>query len=467
MKAFIQGFLVLIVIVLLYLFVTSIEPINNEQLLLEKERLEIQQKQLELESQQNYIQNQIKRREAFTSAFLLIIPSVVIGGVFFIFVTGGYFLIHTAHKRIENSQRAIDGLFALKQLEVNGVKVLVDPNKLAGSIGALTQDTILKSKPNLSNESLQLKLLETQEKGKTLRFLPEIKYTAHAKLLAGSYEKPLKQLEKEIDVYETPQPLLSASSSIDHLNTAIEKSDSQTWYIGQDVESGDLQGIDLGDIVHTGIVGATKTGKTSNAAVLMMYYALKNGYHVIAFDGKGGIDWQEYENYIEVFSVDYTNISKYVDRLCEIHGERLQRLQALGKSSFDQISGYKPKKILVFFEEFGYIMQSLKASDKKLYQATESKLSNLMRVSRCTDIYMCLIDQNPTKWPNTIKANVKLFIAFKLKGKLGTAIDEYHLDQLAPKGQCFIEGKKTNTWLVKPELPKLLTSVPTIKKRII
>lgn len=362
------------------------------------------------------------------------------------------------HKRIEQSHRQIDGSYALQWRTVGGVKTLIDPNKLAGGIGALTVDNVLGSKPSFDNPEQQLRLLEQENRKRLMQAMPEqsIKYAAQAKLLAGAYDRPQRQLEYHVVEEEiTPQPIVKYD-----LTQAINESDVDNWYVGQNPDDGHLYNLSINDVVHVGLVGATKTGKTSSTALLMMYYALKNRFLVIAFDGAGGVDWLPYQDYIEVYPVDYTTLPERVNQVVAIHERRMRKLQKLGVANIDEVKGQKVPHILVIFEEFGYMCQALEAADKKLFKETESKLSNLMRVSRKTGIHMLLVDQNPTRWSQVIKANVKLFIAYKLNGNLGGAINEYHLDKLKNKGQCSIENTFYDTWYTKGEINSLLKGLP-------
>lgn len=390
--------------------------------------------------------------EAYTRYIDIALGVVVFGGAGVIVVGLGY----VAHKRLESSNRAKDGMFALKWVVKDGVNYLINPNLATQSIAAITDE-------NLGNreyqQQRQMQVLQNQGRAQLAQAMSNqpVKYVAQAKMIAGAYDRqprlPDYHTEEDEEIEVTPIVRYD-------LIQAINESDVDSWYVGQNPDDGHLYNLSINDVVHVGLVGATKTGKTSSTALLMMYYALRNKFLVIAFDGAGGVDWLPYKDYIEVYPVDYTTLPERVNQIVALHERRMRKLQERGVANIDEVTGMKVPHILVIFEEFGYMCQALEAADKKLFKETESRLSNLMRVSRKTGIHFLLVDQNPTRWSQVIKANVKLFIAYKLNGNLGGAINEYHLDKLKNKGQCSIENTFYDTWYTKGEISKLLIDIP-------
>lgn len=299
------------------------------------------------------------------------------------------------------------------------------------------------------NRPLQQRLLEAlPDKG--------IKYAATAKFLAGGYERQWevvsepKQIEADV--------VVDVVSSVKQLSLleALKQSTVDSWMLGQNDTS--YCQINIYDLVHLGLIGATGTGKSSSTALLIMLHALKNGFHVIALDAKS-VDWTRYNTHIEAYATDYTTFPNQVDQLCALHDNRMLAVKNAGVSNIDELPS-KLNHILVILEEFGYLCQSLKSSDKQQYEQTISKLSNLMRVSRSSGINILIVDQKPNGWPNAVTANVKGFICYKLKGQLGNAIGEYHLDKLAAKGEFSYEGEAFKAWFTKAEIGDLLKRLP-------
>ena len=256
------------------------------------------------------------------------------------------------------------------------------------------------------------------------------KYIATAKFLSGHQWKvvndtPLLETTIEDEVIDVTPTVKQLS-----LPQAIKQSTSDNWLIGQNDSS--YCEINISDLVHIGLIGATKTGKTSSTALLYMVYALKHKWHVIALDGKDGIDWGKYSDYIECYPTTYTSFPIQIDQVCSLHAERMQLLKANQVSNIDEMEGLS--HVLVILEEFGYICDSLKAVNKKQYDITVNKLANLMRVSRATGIHFLIIDQKPNSWPSAVTANVKGWIGYRIKGRLANGVGLYYLDKLAPVG---------------------------------
>lgn len=289
------------------------------------------------------------------------------------------------------------------------------------------------------------------------------KYRSTAKVLGSSNQQwkviEPKQLETKdddiIDVIPTVKQL--------SLPEAIKQSTSDSWLIGQN-DYGQCQ-INIYDLVHLGLIGATGTGKSSSTALLIMLHALRNNFHVIALDAKS-VDWERYNSHIEAYSTDYLTFPNQVDQLCLIHEQRMIEVKNHGVSNIDELP-YKLPHVLVILEEFGYLCQSLKAANKQQYEQTISQLSNLMRVSRSSGINLLIVDQKPNGWHNSITANVKGFICYRIKGQLGNAIGEYHLDKLAAKGEFSYEGDAYRAWFTKADIQELLKGMSKSKVRLL
>lgn len=302
------------------------------------------------------------------------------------------------------------------------------------------------------NRPIQQRLLEAlPDKG--------IKYAATAKFLSGGWQviEP-KQIEATEDIVIDAIPTIKQLTLVE----AIKQSTDTNWTIGQNDTN--YCDINIYDLVHVGVIGATGTGKSSSTALLMMLQALKNNFHVIALDAKS-VDWERYNNHIEAYSTDYQSFPNQVDQLCLLHEQRMLLVKNAGVSNVDELEAIP--HVFVIMEEFGFLCQSLKAANKQQYEQTISKLSNLMRVSRSSGINFLIIDQKPNGWPNTITANVKGFICYRIKGQLGNAIGEYHLDRLAAKGEFSYEGEAYRAWFTKAEIDVLLKKQPKCKNSLL
>lgn len=411
-------------------------------------------RQIELVESQLRIREYDKRMKEVT----LVLPVFLYGSFFMVIGSFCLLVFWITHKRIENSNRQINGSFPLKWITFGRVKVLIDPNKLSQSFGALTPENVLNSKQAFAHEETQFRLVSNVDRNRLMQSLPEdgFKYAATGKFLAGAYDKQIKVVDNDMPLLEDAKSVATIS-----LQEAISQSNLESWVIGQNESS--YCTVSIFDLVHIGLIGATKTGKTSSTALLAMYYALKHGFHVIALDGKGGIDWGAYNAYAEVHTTTYETFSEQITQISVLHELRLKDLKRYGASTIDDVTEVNIPHILVILEEFGFICQSLKSANKRVYDDTISKLSNLMRVSRATGIHFLLIDQLSNSWPNTIIANIKGWVVYRIKGKLANNIGEYHLDNLAPVGEFSFEGTAYKAWFTKQHIDKLLQPFPKRK----
>jgi len=371
-------------------------------------------------------------------------------------------------KRRESWARAVDGTFALQHFNQAGQVWTVDPNKqIFGVIGQDKRTGQITTDANIVGPDRQLTYVMNVQKTRTVSAGNSgdgIRYAAHAKLLAGAYDKPIshipyEQLEAPDDLKELPsnwQPL----SLVD----AFNQSTPDKWLLGQNA-TGPCE-FNLFDVVHTGLLGATKCGKTSSTALLMALNAAKHGMKVIALDGAGGVDWKPYSNVFEVYETDYTMIGDQLNQIVKLHDTRTKALKLAGVPNIDELD-YQIPSLFVILEEFGRTMQSFKAANKKQYEATVTALSTLMRVSRKTGIYFLLIDQSMASWDQLIKPNIKDYISYHLGGNQGNAFNAYNLHELKPKGQFWNNGNVYDAWYTRGEVKPLLQNLPALRTKLL
>ena len=238
--------------------------------------------------------------------------------------------------------------------------------------------------------------------------------------------------------------------------------------MGQSLLTGDVSTINIREIVNLGIIGSTNTGKTASSGLLTAYYARKSGYHVIVFDAKNGIDWEPYNDTLEVHPTNQHIFLEQVRPIFELYQSRYQQATAQGKATAYDI-GLTP--ILIIFEEFGALCDGLKSKDKKEYDKVILALSRLLRVSRAGAIHFAFIDQDVSRWDKVIRSLIKYWIGYKLEGAAGHVLGMYKLSGLDNVGQFTSSSNKNDkfqAWHTKEELdfhglPKLTkTLLPVI-----
>jgi hypothetical protein len=378
---------------------------------------------------------------------------------------GGVYVWSIYDKRYESKLRAVDGTFALQTFKANGQLYVTDPNKAVfGVFGQDTRTGNLITDASMIGADRQLAYAATVQKTRTANAVTSgegFKHIATGKYLSGALDKPERTLEYAQVAEDTgsiaPWQALT-------LQQAFAQSTKDNWLLGQNEHS--ACSFNVLDVVHTGLLGATKTGKTSSTALLMALNAKRAGMHVIALDGAGGIDWSPYSNLFEVYETDYGTIGDQLDQIVKLHDLRMKELKRAGKPSIDELD-YTIPPVFVVLEEFGRTMQSYRAGNKKQYEITENALSILMRVSRKTGLHFLLIDQGMNGWSGEIKQNVKSYISYHLGGKQGYAFEAYNLQDLAPNGEFWCAGEVYKAWHTKPEIATLQKELQPAKFKLL
>lgn len=376
------------------------------------------------------------------------------------------------NKRMEAWNRQIDGSYALQWKTVggglfglNGVRVLLNPDKLATGMGALTVENVLKASPDFADDRKQLQFLEAQGRKQLAQAMDtsSIKYAAHAKLLAGTYDKTprieeYKLLEEKEEEYtETIEQI--------PLSTAIAESGKFDWYVGQYADSNSLAEFNFTKKPHVLVCGGTNCGKTSSTGYLLALYALKSKMHVVVFDGAGGADWQPFYNHVEFYEAYPEHLEMIVEQIGQLYMQRQTILKQNGVA--DNYTQDKPMQpIIIIIDELGYLLDGLKAKDKKLYKYVVDKFQALFRVVRKVGIHLVVIDQNANTIPQEILTNIKCIFAYRAEGLIGNAIKRYNLDKLKEQGQFDYQGKFVDAWYTKQFLNDFLPQCKPVRENV-
>jgi hypothetical protein len=65
--------------------------------------------------------------------------------------------------------------------------------------------------------------------------------------------------------------------------------------------------------------------------------AIKHDLHVIALDGKGGVDWAAYNTHLEAWPTDYTVMGDQLNQIVKIHNLRLKEIQRAGVTNLTEL----------------------------------------------------------------------------------------------------------------------------------
>ena len=399
---------------------------------------------------QNRIVHTEIRREQTTALYSQFSGIAVPMLIFLVISLTGLFIWRAYDLRQESWSRPVDGMFALQSL--GGWKV--DPAKqVTGIVGYDSSTKQLACDFQTIGVDRQLDYAKTIERTRTTIASTAnsgIKFSAQAKLAAGYYDRSHTVPALPESAITTPVALLS-------VNDAFSQSTANQWIVGQSKDTGATYSINPKETTHFGIVGATGTGKTAYMANLIMAYVLRFKQRFIVLDGKGGADWSKYQDVVEYQPVDYTNIGAIVGQLETQRQHRQHKLNELGINSIWQ-ADKPPKAVFVLFDEFGSVMDSLRLADKPQYKQVELMLGNLLRLSRSTGIYFIFCDQDPTKWPSSMAANLTDNLCFKLGGNKGSAVSEYNLSSLG-QGEFQVGNERYFTYPTYQVIDGLLSDI--------
>lgn len=438
----INGFLFLILAiglilgsVAIYAYVQAMSPVWAD--IAQKQA----QQDLDTKKQNDEIQihEEIQRAADWTEVQRMVLVIAVLGLGGWVF----YLMWERRDRRKESWARAVDGTFAL-QIVTNGETVwVVDPNKLGGDAVGLNKSTGLLGEHASQflgpDRQLTQNLAIQKTRTVTAASSQPIKYAAHAKMLAGNYDREPRQIAQtpaDPDGDAMPadfQPLT--------VQDALAQSAPDSWVLGQNQETGELFTLNIREVVHLGIVGATGTGKTMYVALLMMINAIRSKWRVIILDGKGGADWSKFGQYVEYYALDYTNVGAMLKQITDEYNQRQAKLNAAQANSVWELTP-TPRPTMVLVDEFGAVMDSLKVASPAEHKKVSLDLGNLLRLSRSTGISMVFCDQDPSKWPSAMRANLPVNICFRLGGMKGNSVSEFNLHELDRVAHFQVNGER-------------------------
>lgn len=405
-------------------------PMLAQRQAIENRILEVELRQRELNEQQQAYETAL-RRSTVTNAF----PFFITGGFIIVMSTGIVMVWRIVDKRREAWARPIDGTYALQNMNKNGVTWKVDMNKSpSGVIGVANSGAMLMAPVDESfgadrqlayNNKVQATRTATAISGEDGQ---GFRYAATGKFLAGAYDKAQKVITGQ------STPLLAEPETYDiiSIDEAIKQSNKTNWIVGQSKLTGKLSTINIRDIVHLGIVGSSNTGKTSSTGLLATYYARKSGFHVLVLDAKGMLDWKPYGKWFEVHQTDSNVFKEQLRHIVKIYMDRKQQMNQLGLNNFHD-GGHNLEPILIVLEEFGTLSDDLRSV--KQYQELNNLITKMMRDCRAVGMHFMFIDQDISRWDNTMLRIVKYWIGYKMEASGTHAIKMYHTSDLADVGE--------------------------------
>lgn len=348
---------------------------------------------------------------------------------------------------------AQNGVYALQQVKTEQGIVFLDPNKMIGNASAVTHSGQVFNQ--FVDVNAQLAQNQLAQQSRNLNALGnhdnQIRASVMGKIL-GQQPRQISTIEQNETVIEEQQLLEIAQIPY---SEAFARSTEDSWLIGQNV-SGEFATLNMEESPHVALFGATSTGKTSNAAMTILLAALKHGYHCIALDGKMTNEWTRLNAYVEAYKVNSLQMAGIVEQLTVINDTRREILNKLDCDALFELEvSERPfAPIIIFFEEFGAIAETLSLENEK--DTTVKRLALLLKTMRSTGMICVFIDQTYNAKAKAIYGNCLNTLAYKMGGQAGAALQAYRLKDLQPKGEFWLKATDEfyKSWHVKPEMSK-------------
>ena len=355
----------------------------------------------------------------------------------------------------ERRNRAIDGLYGLREVRIDGGRVLIDPNRMVGAALVVGANGVAEL-PAGAGWDVQASITAGAQRVQMAQVLGDVRYAAHGKLLAGHYDKAppvISQLPEPPAEQEQEQRPVELIQSV---NGVLSVSAHDALLLGQNRQSGKLAVFDPTTSVHVGIIGVTGTGKTVSCGYVLVAQALQHGWHVVILDPKGGADWRLFAPAAEWHESDDRVFADQVALLEREHQRRQGMAAVQRKASVRDIVG-APASMLVIVEEYGDLIRSLRRRDNKAATLVDDMLDTLMRRARSSDMHLVFIDQYPEHWSHQVIGGTKCKAVFQLGPNQGAKVEEYKAASLPDRGEFLVKGQSYTAWNGAKAVPRWLT----------
>ncbi len=184
--------------------------------------------------------------------------------------------------------------------------------------------------------------------------------------------------------------------------------------------------IDLENYTSGIIAGSIGSGKSVTLMSLTYQLLLKKQYRlhdieINLYDGKGGLDWYYFEDYINSFDTDIENfrdtlykIEKEYERRKLLFAKKAQKLSIWNKKYPSQ----KLPDIFIIIDEISVItdIQGMETEDKKIRQKITKILADLARLGRAVGIHVIIGIQVPNMV--TVPGQLKNVLDMRISGFL-------------------------------------------------
>ncbi len=377
--------------------------------------------------------------------------------------------------------RAVDGQYALQRGRLeDGTPVLVDMNKSISGITILHKHNGPVELPPAAGWQLQG---EYVAKIQTTRSLAAITPGDNAMIKThGAIQQPRlpANITKLLPGFgpderrpSTPAPLplpaLPAPADA-HVPITGQQMIASTnpqptrLTIGEDIVTNNLVQVDLALYPFLKLHGASGTGKT-NLARLLVAQALRRGYEVDIYDTRQFKDWGLFAQHVRLIDsrdpkVLVAGLQEEVQRYKERDAE-LSRHGVPDLAALTMATGKAYRRRLIVIEEMG--TQTLNARDegKDVFVAYIRALRAVTVNARATGIHGIYLDQVPAQWDSTVRYNTTM-VCFYLPDH-GGKVAGYPAACNLPQYHAYFEGKIIRTTgLTDEQIRQAIDKVPPL-----
>lgn len=372
------------------------------------------------------IQPMIPALVAGATDTLAFVVRACVGTAMLVASTGGvWFMLRQQYER----DRKRDGAFAVRMVHLQplpmrlafwlmgrtSARVMVDMNASPTPFVGIDHNGLFQVEPawghdrqlayaldNNKTERVQAAIAGDAVLGNPLvslqRGIGGVANAATGRMLAGAYDKPVKQstfVSAQPEPARLPAPELTGAE-------AVEQSTPASIVMGQ-TDSGDLVRWNMTQTPHLRFHGMTQGSGKTNAIQTVAAGALATGAHVVICDRVQFKDWGDFDGRAEL--VDTTDPQRLADacaRLYNIYLGRTEQLRAAGVRNIAQHGGMQ--RIVVVISEFGAQMAS--ARNDSIGRQVEYPLTQLARLAASTGIHLVAEDQVVKGWPRELAGNL-------------------------------------------------------------
>ena len=174
------------------------------------------------------------------------------------------------------------------------------------------------------------------------------------------------------------------------------------------------------------IAGSVGSGKSVSLMSLVYQLLLKRQFKDIPieinlFDGKGGLDWYYFEDYLNTFDTEIDNFSKTLDSIYKEYEKRKGLFAKKAQKLSIWNSKFPDKKlpdIFIVIDEISIItdVQGMEKDDKAIRQTITRKLADLARLGRAMGIHIIIGIQVPNM--QTVPGQLKNVLDMRISGFL-------------------------------------------------